>query len=138
FEMSAAPAPPVPAVAPAFDHRQLDDLMERAGLDALLATSKHNVQYLLGGHRFFFFDYMDAIGVSRYLPVLVYVRGDLDAARYIGNAMESWQLDNDPIWVRDIDTTTWGAQDSIAVAVEHVRRVRPGRVVVGIEGSFLP
>ena len=34
------------------------------------ATSKHNVQYLLGGHRAFFFDYMDAMGLSRYLPVI--------------------------------------------------------------------
>ncbi|MFC7659018.1 aminopeptidase P family N-terminal domain-containing protein [Pseudonocardia benzenivorans] len=97
--MSAAPAPPAPAVAPAFDHRRLDELMERAGLDALLATSKHNVQYLLGGHRYFFFDYMDAIGVSRYLPVVVYVRGRPEATAYIGNATEDWQLDNRPLWV---------------------------------------
>ena len=29
----------------------LDRLMDEAGIDVLLATSKHNVQYLLGGHR---------------------------------------------------------------------------------------
>ena len=58
-----------------FDAARLDNLLAEAGIDALLVTSKHNVQYLLGGYRFFFFDYMDAIGVSRYLPVLVYRRG---------------------------------------------------------------
>ena len=46
-----------------FDAKRLDRLMDEAGMDVLLATSKHNVQYLLGGHRSIFFDYMDAIGV---------------------------------------------------------------------------
>ena len=49
--------------------------MDEAGIDVLLATSKHNVQYLLGGHRAFFFDYMDAMGLSRYLPIMVYPKG---------------------------------------------------------------
>ena len=57
---SAAP-PPIP-----FDTGRLDELMEEAGIDALVVTSKHNIQYLLGGYRFFFFDHFDAIGVSRY------------------------------------------------------------------------
>ena len=39
-----------------FDSARLDRLMDEAGIDVLLATSKHNVQYLLGGHRAFFFD----------------------------------------------------------------------------------
>ena len=43
-----------------FDHHRLDRLMDDAGIDVVLATSKHNVQYLLGGHRADFFDYMDA------------------------------------------------------------------------------
>jgi hypothetical protein len=51
-----------------FDTTRLDTLLEDGGIDVLVATSKHNVQYLLGGYRFFFFDYMDAIGVSRYSP----------------------------------------------------------------------
>ncbi|GAY07241.1 Xaa-Pro peptidase family protein [Pseudonocardia sp. N23] len=136
--MSAAPAPPVPAVAPAFDHAQLDELMERAGLDALLATSKHNVQYLLGGHRYFFFDYMDAIGVSRYLPVVVYVRGVPEATTYIGNATEDWQLENRPLWVSEVELSSWGAVDAVDRALARLRRVRPGALTVGVESSFLP
>ena len=54
-----------------FDTARLDRLMDEAGLDVLLVTSKHNVQYLLGGHRAFFFESMDAMGLSRYLPVVV-------------------------------------------------------------------
>ena len=43
-----------------FDTRKLDDLLEQAGIDVLIATSKHNVGYLLGGYRSFFFETMDA------------------------------------------------------------------------------
>ena len=37
-----------------FGTGKLDRLMDQAGLDVLIATSRHNVQYLLGGYRFFF------------------------------------------------------------------------------------
>lgn len=37
-----------------FDTARLDRLMDEAGINLLVATSKHNIQYLLGGHRSFF------------------------------------------------------------------------------------
>ena len=54
-----------------FDDRRLDALLDQAGIDVLIASSKQNIQYLLGGYRFIFFSAMEAIGHSRYLPVLV-------------------------------------------------------------------
>ncbi|RVD46423.1 aminopeptidase P family protein, partial [Mesorhizobium sp. M7A.F.Ca.ET.027.03.2.1] len=71
-----------------FDQARVDRLMEEAGIDVLLATSKHNTQYLLGGYKFIFFAAMDAIGHSRYLPIVVYEKGGPDHAAYIGNRME--------------------------------------------------
>src|SRR5271165_1855893 len=68
-----------------FDTARLDRLMDDAGIDILLATSKHNVQYLLGGHRAFFFESMDAIGISRYLPVFVYPKDAPQKAGYFGH-----------------------------------------------------
>src|SRR5712671_1409620 len=82
-----------------FSADRLDTLMDRAGLDVLLATSKHNVQYLLGGHRAMFFDYMDAMGVSRYLPVFVYVKGATDKAAYFGHRLEGYHRQVKPFWV---------------------------------------
>lgn len=84
--------------APPFDAAHLDRLMDEAGIDVLLATSKHNVQYLLGGHRALFFDYMDAIGVSRYLPAFVYPKGKPDKAAYIGHRIEGHQVQVAPLW----------------------------------------
>ncbi len=88
-------APKIP-----FDAVRLDRLMDEAGIDVLIATSKHNVQYLLGGHRAFFFDYMDAMGLSRYLPVLVYPKGTPQKAAYFGHRLEGFQKENDPFWWR--------------------------------------
>ena len=73
YEVPVAAAAAVP-----FDLGRLDRLLEEAELDAVLVTSKHNIQYLLGGYRYFFYSNMDAHGLSRYLPVLVYPRGAPD------------------------------------------------------------
>ena len=72
--------------------------MDAENIDVLLATSKHNVQYLLGGHRADFFDYMDATGVTRYLPVVIYPKGAPDKAAYVGHRLEKWQVEVNPIW----------------------------------------
>jgi Xaa-Pro aminopeptidase len=121
-----------------FDHEKLDSLMEEAGLDALVVTSKHNVQYLLGGYRFFFFDYMDAIGVSRYLPIFVYPKGRPDEAAYFGNRLEGYEKQLDKFWTPVTETVTWGTTDAIGRASDYLRKLgRPLRTV-GVELGFLP
>src|SRR3954463_15835142 len=87
-----------------FDAAKLDLLMEAAGLDILVATSKHNVQYLLGAERAIFFDYMDALGVSRYLPVVIYPKGMPDKAAYFGHRLETHQRAVAPLWVPQVRT----------------------------------
>ena len=101
-----------------FDAAKLDRLMEAAGLDVLVATSKHNVQYLLGAERAIFFDYMDALGVSRYLPVLVYPKGAPEKAVYIGHRLETHQRAVAPPWVPQVRTEFNGSVDAITRAVE--------------------
>ena len=75
-----------------FDTKRLDRLMDDAGIDVLIANSKHNIQYLLGGHRSIFFDYMDAMGTSRYLPLLVYPKGAPEKAAFFQRT---------PTWCRE-------------------------------------
>jgi Xaa-Pro aminopeptidase len=133
--MDRAPATtkPIP-----FDAARLDALMEEAGIDALLVTSKHNVQYLLGGYRFFFFDYMDALGTSRYLPVLLYRRGRPEDAAYIGYRLEVYEHELGKFWTPTVKTSTSGTTDAIALAVEHLGRLGGGIKRIGVEASFLP
>ena len=121
-----------------FDTELLDRLMDEAGIDVLLATSKHNVQYLLGGHRSIFFDYMDAIGMSRYLPVFVYPKGTPDRAGYVGYRLERYQREVKPFWVSDAQTTSRGCIDAMEKALDYVRRPGSKPRRIGVETAFLP
>jgi Xaa-Pro aminopeptidase len=121
-----------------FDHQRLDRLMDEAGIDVVIATSKHNVQYLLGGHRANFFDYMDATGVTRYLPVFVYPKGSAHKAAYIGHRLEKFQREVAPLWTPETQTNTAGSVDAMQKAVEYMRKagIKPKRIAA--EFGFLP
>ena len=111
-----------PGTAP-FDTARLDRLMDDAGIDVLVATSKHNVQYLLGGHRSFFFESMDAMGLSRYLPVFVYAKGEPQKAGFFGHRMDRFQNEVTPFWASEINTKSSGSVDAMEKAVDYVRRL---------------
>jgi Xaa-Pro aminopeptidase len=129
---------PASGLAIPFDHARLDRLMDEAGIDVLLATSKHNVQYLLGGHRAHFFDYMDATGVTRYLPVFVYPKGAPEKAAYIGHRLESFQHQAKPLWTPETQTASNGSVDAMQKAVDIMRKagLKPKRIAA--EFGFLP
>ncbi|MGI8524832.1 MAG: M24 family metallopeptidase [Pseudolabrys sp.] len=121
-----------------FDSARLDRLMDEENIDVLLATSKHNVQYLLGGHRADFFDYMDATGVTRYLPIMIYPKGTSDKAAYIGHRLEKWQREAKPMWTPETQTASNGSVDAMQKAVDAMKRagLKPRRI--GAEFGFLP
>jgi Xaa-Pro aminopeptidase len=121
-----------------FDHQRLDRLMDEAGIDVVIATSKHNVQYLLGGHRADFFDYMDATGVTRYLPVLVYPKGAPEKAAYIGHRLEKFQREVNPMWTPETQTNTAGSVDAMQKAVDYIRKAGLKTKRVAVEFGFLP
>ena len=131
-------AQPASGLAIPFDHHRLDRLMDAAGIDVVIATSKHNVQYLLGGHRANFFDYMDAIGISRYLPVLVYPKGAPEKAGYFGNRLEKFQREANPMWTPETQTAANNSIGAITQATNHMRKLglKPKRIAC--EYSFLP
>jgi len=112
--------------------------MEDAGVEVVLATSTHNVRYLLGGYRFFFFEHFNAIGVSVYLPCLGYQRGHPENAFYIGNPMETRSLELEPLWVGRLDTSSWTAAGTARAAADFLRRLRLERATIAIERSFMP
>src|SRR5262245_17206529 len=126
------PAKPLP-----FDQAKLAGLMDKAGIDVLLLTSKHNIQYLLGGYRFFFFDFMDAIGVSRYLPVMIYRKGRPDQAAYFGNGLETYERQLDKFWPQTVETKSWGTLDVIRLAADHLKKLGSFHTI-GVEMGFLP
>ncbi len=129
---ATAGAAPLP-----FDSGRLDDLLDEAGMDAAVISSKHNIQYLFGGYRFFFFDHFDAIGVSRYLPLLVYVKGRPEQSVYIGHGMESYERDLGKFWT-PVFQTAGTSLNSAQLAIDHLAKLAPNVRRVGIERPFLP
>jgi len=121
-----------------FDTALLDRLMDEADIDVLVATSKHNVQYLLGGHRAFFFESMDAMGLSRYLPVFVYQKGASQKAGFFGHRMEGFQNEVKPFWVSEVNTKSSGAVDVMEKAVDYLRRLVPNAKRIAVETAFIP
>jgi Xaa-Pro aminopeptidase len=121
-----------------FDTALLDRLMDEAGLDVLVATSKHNVQYLLGGHRSFFFDNMDAIGIGRYLPAFVYPKGAPEKAAYFGHGMETYQTQIKPFWVAEVNTKSGGSVDVMQKAADYARALVKKGGRIGVELAFMP
>src|SRR3954447_11682984 len=121
-----------------FDAARLDRLMDEAGIDVLLATSKHNVQYMLGGHRSVFFDYMDAIGISRYLPIVLYPKGNPDKAAYFGHRLEGFQKEVKPFWTPGSQTNSSGALDTMKRASDYLQKAGFANKRIGIETTFMP
>jgi Xaa-Pro aminopeptidase len=130
--MEAEVTKPVP-----FDTDQLDKLLDDAGIDVLVATSKHNVQYLLGGYRFFFFDTMDAAGVSRYLPAVIYRKGKPEQAAYLGCGMETYERDLGKFWPTNLDLSVVGSKETMQRALVHIKKL-DGVRRIGVESAFLP
>jgi Xaa-Pro aminopeptidase len=127
-----------PGLTLPFDSRHLDELLDAAGIDILVAASKHNIQYLLGGYRFFFFDQFDAVGIERYLPILIYRKGRPEDAVYIGNGMEDSEAENGRFWCPKVETRSWGTLDAASLAAKHIERLNGRSSRIGIEFPFIP
>src|SRR6202161_63634 len=123
--------------SPRFDTARPDRLLDEAALDAVVISSKHNIQYLFGGYRFFFFDHFDAIGVSRYLPILIYVKGRPEQSTYIGQGMEAYERELGKFWTPAFQASGTSLH-SAQLAVDHLAKLAPKLKRVGIERAFLP
>ena len=121
-----------------FDTARLDRLMDEAGIDVLIASSKHNIQYLLGGHRSFFFESMDAMGLSRYLPIFVYAKGEPQKAGFFGHRMDRFQNEVTPFWVAEVNAKSSGSTDTAEKAAEYARKLNAKPKRIGVETAFIP
>lgn len=127
----------VPGVPP-FDAARLDALLGEVDADAVVATSRQAQNYLLGGYSFAFFDHRDAIGLSRYMPVVVYVRGRPDLTAYIAHGLEKHEHQLGRFWTPVVKTVSGTTTDGVKHAIAHLRETGVPLRRVGIEPAFLP
>src|SRR5207244_8196072 len=111
------------AMALPFDRARLDRRMDDAGVDLILATSKHNTQYRLGGYRCLFFAQMDALGLSRYSPVVGYPRGSPAQAFYVGSPSDTSQQELEPLWVPLVRNVARSSEQAGTSAAQVIRDI---------------
>ena len=123
---------------PPFDAARLDALLAEQDVDAVVTTSRQAAQYMLGGYTFPFFDHRDAIGLSRYLPVMVYVRGRPDLSAYIAHRLEKHEHQLGRFWTPTVKTMSGTTIDAVGNALAHLRGLGVPLRRVGVEPAFLP
>jgi Xaa-Pro aminopeptidase len=119
-----------------FSFAKLDTLLDESGIDVLLVTSKHNLQYLLGGYRYYFFEHLDTIGLGRYLPVLGYQKGHVDQSFYVGSGDEGWGIEVFPFWPQRISTEAWTSTEAARIAAQYVKSLGITAPRIGLELEF--
>jgi Xaa-Pro aminopeptidase len=121
-----------------FDAAKLDSLMDAGRVDVLLASSKHNVRYLLGGHHAVFFRHFDALGTSRFQPIVGYVKGRPEVAFYIGSPLEADEVSVAPIWPGNVQLNQFSSEGAAHAAADLISKIAGSQVNVAIEFAFLP
>jgi Xaa-Pro aminopeptidase len=126
-----------PVAAPGFDVAKLDALLEAAGIDALIATSRHNVRYV-AGHYSAFFTANTAVGEDSFLEAAACVRGRLDQAFLVASPQEAGELALAPPWLPTIDLVGFTTVDTARAAARNLAERGLERGTIGIEEPFVP
>ena len=111
--------------------------MGGAGVDCVLATSKHNVRYLLGDYSLFFV-HIDAIGVDRFLPAVGYLKGEPDRAFAISSDLDAWQHEVSPPWTATVVDRCQTSFETVTEAARLIDSLGLAGATIAVEQSFFP
>jgi len=121
-----------------FDAQKLNRLMDQAGLDLVLACTRHNVRYLTGGYAYHFLSRAPRFGRSQYLPFVGLPRGRFDEAFYVGRVDERSQIETEGLWVPHRITTPLGTVNAAEGVIQAARQLGITEGTIGVEMPFLP
>jgi Xaa-Pro aminopeptidase len=121
-----------------FDAKKLGDLMEEAGLDLLVANTRHNVRYLTGGYYFHFHAFATRLGQSQYLPFIGLPRRRFEDGFYIGRPDEQGQIDAEGLWITSRPPARGNTLGAAEAAVQAIRKLGLAEATIGLELPFLP
>ncbi|HEX4211909.1 MAG TPA: Xaa-Pro peptidase family protein [Candidatus Dormibacteraeota bacterium] len=121
-----------------FDSDRLDQLMSEAGVDVVLATSKHNTRYMLGGYRYHFYSEMEPAGRSRYITAVGYVGGRRGDSFFVAWPGEAGQAEREGIWVPNVRAEAGSSVEVAAIAADAIEKLGLAAGTVAVEGPFIP
>jgi Xaa-Pro aminopeptidase len=120
-----------------FDAARLDRLLGEASVDAVVATSRHNVRYLLGSYSEFHRNFA-AMGADRYLPAVCYRRERPEEAFAVRGAVDRHMHEVAPPWVPSVLDGAQSAEETADVVAGQLRARGLAGGTVAVEGSFAP
>lgn len=121
-----------------FDVEKLWRLMDRAGVDVVLANTRPNILFLTGGYYFHFHRHLPRLGPSSYLPFLGIPHRRIDDAFFVGVPQERGQMDAEGLWVAKRIDAPRGTLPAASAAAAHVKELGLDRGTIGVELPFLP
>jgi len=121
-----------------FDDAKLQGLMDKAGIDLLLATTRHNVRYLTGGYVYHFHNRATRMGSSQYLAVVGIPCGRTAETFYLGMSGEAGELNAAPMWIGAQSLDAGTVSSSAAGAAQRAQALGMATGKIGIEMPFLP
>jgi Xaa-Pro dipeptidase len=121
-----------------FDAQKLSRLMDEAGLDLVLACTRHNVRYLTGGYAYHFLSRAPRFGRSQYLPFVGLPRRRFDEAFYVGRVDERSQIETEGLWISHRIATPLGTVNAADGVIQAARQLGITEGTIGVEMSFLP
>jgi Xaa-Pro dipeptidase len=125
--------------AASFDARRLFRLMEEAGVDLLLASSRHNTRYLTGGYYYPLYVWDAHTRGTQYLSFLAIPRGSLADAFFVGRPGETEALEEAGLWLqRCHEGTAIGTRPAAAKTVELLKGLALDRGGIAVELSSIP
>jgi Xaa-Pro dipeptidase len=121
-----------------FDNEKLSSLMDQAGVDLVLASTRHNVRYLTGGYVYHFNERCQRAGSSQYMA-FVGVPRKIENAFYVGAGMEKLGLGVLPMWIERRELRGGNVAASATAAAETARAtLNGGASRIAVEMPFLP
>jgi len=124
---------------PPYDTNKLNRLMDKAGIDLILAHTPHNIRYLTGGYYFHFRERITAIGPSQYLPFVGIPKGDTTRAFQVAWLVEACPYNKIEDWIPDIvHTKARGTVGAAQIAAKAIRNRGLTKATIGIERAFMP
>ena len=121
-----------------FDAAKLNRLMEDAGLDLLLASTRHNVRYLTGGYYYHFHANATRMGRTQYLPFVGVPRGRVENAFYVCRAEERGEVEAVVPWISNRVDAMRGTLPAAESAITAIRKLGLAERTIGVELPFLP
>ncbi|MED5579496.1 MAG: Xaa-Pro peptidase family protein [Nitrospinota bacterium] len=121
-----------------YNEEKFDTLMDDAGIDLVLASTRQNIRYLSGGYFYHFHERFTAFGESQYTPLVGVPRGKQDQTFYIGHENEAGQAAEESLWFTDIINGPRVTSASGENAANAIKKLGLEKGTIAVEKDFLP